>query len=209
VFYLIKLFDYASVSSGITKIIIFFILINATTPMKKHLVVLFTFTALLLSAKSYSQIDFNNLNPGDVLNRVIKVDKGFSPKFYLGNVKIPKVDKLGEILGMKKNPEINKLYRTFKTGRTVFKIASYAGTAITLYGVAKSIDKAAAASDAKTALVSGISAVGTGVIVKLLTKGASYKAVDIFNNTVRNKIKDIFKIGAASQTMGVGLYVKL
>ncbi|HEX8461300.1 MAG TPA: hypothetical protein VF623_07715 [Segetibacter sp.] len=178
--------------------------------MKKKLALLCLLTALLFTSTSYSQqIDFNNLNPADILTRVIKVDKGFSPQFYLGNVKIPKVDKLGEILGMKKNPEINKLYKTFKTGRTVFQIASYAGTAITIYGVAKSIDKAAAASDAKTALVSGLTAIGTGVIVKLLTKGASYKAVDIFNNTVRNKIKDIFKIGAASNTMGVGLYVRL
>jgi hypothetical protein len=177
--------------------------------MKKHLVSLLFVTAVLFSSRSFAQIDFDNLNPTDILNRVIKVDKGFSPQFYLGNLKIPKVNKLGEILGMKKDPEIDRLFRTFKTGRTVFQIASYAGTAITIYGVAKSIDKAAAASDAKTALVSGLSAIGTGVIVKLLTKGASYKAVDIFNNTVKNKIKDIFKIGAASQNIGVGLYVRL
>lgn len=150
--------------------------------MKKQIVLLCMFTTLLLSAKSYGQIDFDNLNPSDIITRVIKVDKGFSPQFFLGNVKIPNVNKLGEILGMKKNSEINRLYKTFKTGRTVFQIASYAGAAVTAYGIAKKIDKAAAASDAKTALVSGLSAIGTGVIVKLLTKGASYKAVDIFNN---------------------------
>lgn len=177
--------------------------------MKKKLALLVMSTAMLLAVKSNAQIDFNNLNPQDILSRVIKVDKGFSPQFFLGNLKIPKVDKLGEILGMKKNPEINKLFKTFKTGRTVFKVASYTGAAIAVYGVVRKVDKAAAESGAKTALVSGLSAIGTGVVVKLLTKGASYKAVDIFNNTVRNKIKDIFKIGAASETMGVGLYVKL
>ncbi|MDB5246784.1 MAG: hypothetical protein JWQ40_1178 [Segetibacter sp.] len=177
--------------------------------MKKHLFLLALIAGLTISTKSYAQIDFNNLRPADVLGKVIKVDKGFSPKFYVGNLKIPKVDKLGEILGMKNNPEINKLYKTFKTGRTVFQIASYAGTAITIYGLVRKVDAAAETKDYKAALVTGVTTIGTGVIVKLLTKGASYKAIDIFNNTVRNKLKDIFKIGAASETIGVGLYVKL
>jgi hypothetical protein len=177
--------------------------------MKKHIYLLALVTTLFVTKKSFAQIDFENLNPNEILGRAIKVDKGFSPQFYLGNVKIPKVNKLGEILGMKNNEEINKLYKTFKTGRTVFQIASYAGTAITVYALVKSIDKAATKKNYQTAVATGLTSIGTGVLVKLLTKGASYKAVDIFNNTVRNKIKDIFKIGAASETMGVGLYVKL
>ena len=177
--------------------------------MKKQLLLLAITASLIIGGKASAQIDFENLNPNEILGRVIRVDKGFSPQFYLGNVKIPKVNKLGEILGMKHNEEINKLYRTFKTGRTVFQIASYAGTAITVYGLVKSIDKAAAKKDYQTAVTAGLTSIGTGVLIKLLTKGASYKAVDIFNNTVRNKIKDIFKIGAASETIGVGLYVSL
>lgn len=50
---------------------------------------------------------------------------------------------------------------------------------------------------------------GTGLIIKFLTKGASYKAVDIFNGIAVKKIKDIFSIGPASNIAGVGLYVKL
>lgn len=178
--------------------------------MKKHFF-FFVVVALLImiAEKSSAQIDFNNLKPADILSRVIKVDKGFSPKFYVGNLEIPKINKLGEILSMKKNPEINRLFRTFKTGRTVYKIASYAGTAFAIYGVVRSVDDAAQKKEYQTALATGLTAVGSGVLVKLLTKGASYKAIDIFNNTVRNKIKDIFKIGAASETIGVGLYVKL
>ena len=88
-------------------------------------------------------------------------------------------------------------------------ISAYTGSAIAVYGVIKSLDKAALKQDYQAAIISGISSVASGVIVKLLTKGASYKAVDIFNNTVKNKIKDIFHIGAASQTIGVGVYVRL
>ena len=158
---------------------------------------------------SYSQIDFNNLDISQILGTVIKVDKGFEPKFFIGNVKIPSVNKVAEILGVKNNPDINKLFKTYKTGRTIYKIASYTGAAISVYGVIKSLDKAALKQDYQAAIISGISSIGSGVLVKLLTKKASYKAVDIFNKTVTNKIKDIFKIGAASQTLGVGFYVRL
>lgn len=177
--------------------------------MKTQFSLLFSVAFFLFFNPATAQIDFNNINPADILGKVIKVDKGFSPKFFIGNVQIPKVDKLGEILSMKHNDEINRLYKTFKTGRTIFKIASYTGAAVAAYGIIRKIDAASENSDYKAALVSGAGAIGTGIIIKLLTKGASYKAVDIFNNTVRNKIKEIFKIGAASNTLGVGLYVKL
>ena len=177
--------------------------------MKKSFFLLFILSLLFTARSSAQQIDFNNLNIGDIIGKVIKVDKGFSPRFFLANVKIPNVDKVGEILGVKKNNEINKLFKTFKTGRTVYKIASYTGSAIAIYGAIRSVDNAARKQQYQTAFATAIGTVGTGVIVKLLTKGASYKAVDIFNNTVKNKIKDIFKIGAASQTMGVGVYVSL
>lgn len=157
-----------------------------------------------------AQIDLSKiLNLNDILGKVMHVKKGFAPKFSLGNMSIPKIGKVGEILGLKQNPQINKLFKTFKTGRTVYKVASYAGGAVALYGTIKAIDKASIAKDYKGALAGGLSTIASGVIVKLLTKGASYKAVDIFNGVVKKKIKNIFSIQPASSTMGMGIYVKL
>ena len=161
------------------------------------------------SMRASAQIDLQNIDLNDILGKVMKVDRGFSPKFFLGNQPIDKISKVAEVLGLKKNEEINKLFSTFKTGRTIYKVAAYVGGAILIYGIAKKIDKAAAESDAKGALISGLTTVAGGLAVKFLTKGASYKAVDIFNGIAIKKIKDIFKIGAASDGIGVGLYVKL
>jgi hypothetical protein len=61
----------------------------------------------------------------------------------------------------------------------------------------------------KQLLVPALTTLVTGVVTKLLTKKASYKAVDIFNGVVKKKVKDIFNIGASSQGVGVGIYVKL
>ncbi len=181
--------------------------------MKNTFLILFTLF-ILFTNNAYSQIDLNkidlnNINLNQLLGQVMKVQKGYSPQFYIGDIKIPKIDKVAEILNLKQNPEINKLFKTYKTGRTIYKVASYAGTAIAVYGVIKSIDKAAVKNDYQTAFASAIGTIGTGVIVKLLTKGASYKAVDIFNKVAIKSIKDIFKIGMASDTVGVGLYVSL
>ncbi len=157
-----------------------------------------------------AQIDLNKiLNLDDILGKVMHVKKGFAPKFSLGNLSIPKINKVGEVLGLKQNAQVNKLFRTFKTGRTVYKIASYAGGAIALYGTIKAVDKASVAKDYKGALVGGLSTIASGLITKFLTKGASYKAVDIFNGIAKRKIKDIFSIQPASGTMGMGVYVKL
>ncbi len=155
-----------------------------------------------------AQIDLNKLlKLDDLLGKVLVVRKGFAPKFSIGNTPIPKIGKLGEILGLKQNTEINKLYRTFKTGRT--KIASYAGSAVAVYGVIKSLDKAALTKDYQGALAGGLGTIGAGLITKFLTKTASYKAVDMFNGAVKRKIKDIFSVQPASQTIGLGVYVKL
>lgn len=174
--------------------------------MKRLVVILL---AVCFTTSASAQIDLNKINLGDLIGKVMTVDKGFSPKFYIGNVKIPEISKVAEILGMKNNNEINKLFKTFRTGRTIFQITTYAGSAVAIYGVVRKIDNAASKKDYQTAFATAISAVGTGVLVKLLTKGASYKAVDIFNKTVTNAIKDIFKISAASQGVGVGVYVRL
>jgi len=111
---------------------------------------------------------------------------------------------------MKKNPQVNKLFNTFRTGRTVFQVTAYAGSAIALYGVIKkAAGDSASKANYKGALIGGLTSVATGVLVKLLTKAAAYKAVDIFNGIAAKKIRDIFSIAPASNTMGIGLYVKL
>jgi len=174
--------------------------------MKKHILII-AILFLGISKQSSAQIDLENIDLKDIIGRIMKVEKGFSPKFFLGNTKIPKIPKVAEILGMKRNPDVNKLFNTFRTGRTVFQIASYAGSAVALYGVIKSSGDSA--ENYKGALVGGLSSIATGVIVKLLTKQAAYKAVDIFNGIAARKIREIFSIGPASNTAGIGLYVKL
>ena len=160
------------------------------------------------AASAQQELDLNNLSLDKILGKVMNVQKGFAPKFSLGNIPIKKIEKVAEILGFKKNDEIDRLFNIFKTGRTIYKIAAYAGGAIAAYGTIRAIDKAAAQSDYKGALISGLSTIATGLLVKLLTKGASYKAVDLFNGIVRNKIKKIFNIGAAPSADGRGMVVK-
>jgi hypothetical protein len=133
----------------------------------------------------------------------------FAPKFSLGKTPIDKISKVAEILGLKKNDNVNKLFNTFKTGRIIYKVAAFTGSAIVVYGLIRKIDNSIVNKDYNTALYSGIGAVGTGLVIKFLTKGASYKAVDIFNGIAVKKIRDIFSIAPASNTAGIGLYVKL
>ena len=177
--------------------------------MKSYLICSFILISVLTVKQSSAQIDLNNLDINDIIGKVMHVQRGFAPKFSLGNTPIQKIDKVAEILGLKRNEEINRLFNTFKTGRTIYKIAAYAGGAILVYGLYRKINNSIINKDYKTALVAGISTVGSGLIVKFLTKGASYKAVDLFNGIAIEKIKEIFSIGPASNTMGIGLYVKL
>ncbi len=165
----------------------------------------------LLSAclQSSAQIDFKNLKLDNILGRALNVQKGFAPKFSLGSIGIPKIMKVAEIIGLKKNTQAIKLFNTFKTGRTVYRIAEYAGMAVSAYGAIKALDKNALKEQYQKPLTAALSTMATGLIVKLLTKGASYKAVDVFNGVIKNKVKDIFSVAPASSTMGMGLYVKL
>lgn len=158
---------------------------------------------------SSAQIDLNNFDLKDLLGKVMNVTHGYAPKFAIGNISLPKLNKVGEILGMKQNPDILKYFNTFKTGRSIYKITSYAGSAFAVYGLVKKISDSASSTSYKTALFSGLTAVASGVIVKLLTKAAAYKAVDIFNGVAVRKIKDLIGIKPASSTIGIGLYVKL
>ncbi len=156
-----------------------------------------------------AQIDLSNIDINDIIGKVVKIDKGFSPKFFLGNTPIQKISKVAEILGLKKNETVNKLFNTFRTGRTVYKIAAYTGTAVAVYAIAKKIDNSVKSQNYSGALYSGLGGVASGVIVKLITKKSAYKAVDIFNGIAAKKIRDIFSIAPASEMAGVGLYVKL
>jgi len=149
------------------------------------------------------------------------VQKGFSPKFFLGDLQLNKVGILGEklkgveVLGQvfnKKNiDQVTKLYKTYKTGLIVFKVLGAAGTAVTTYSVIRGATNSDKFDDGtvKKMLYPALASVATGVLTKVLTKQASYKAVDIFNGVVKNKVKDIFSIKPASETLGVGLYVQL
>lgn len=153
--------------------------------------------------------------------KVLKVQKGFSPKFFLGDLQLNKVGILGEklkgveVLGQvfnKKNiDQVTKLYKTYKTGLVVFKILGAAGTVVTTYSVIRGATNSDKFDDGtvKKMLYPALASVATGVITKVLTKKASYKAVDIFNGVVKNKVKDIFSIKPASETLGLGLYVQL
>jgi hypothetical protein len=169
-------------------------------------------TVVLLSVFSvgHAQIDLKKIfNLDDIVGQVLNVKRGFAPKFSLGNQPITKIFKVGEILGLRKNGDVDKYFKIFKTGRTIYRIASYAGTAISIYGAVKAIDKAAVKKDYQTAIAGGIGTIASGLISKFLTKGASYKAVDIFNGTVKKKLSDILGVAPASSTMGLGIYVKL
>ncbi|MGI8583466.1 MAG: hypothetical protein ACR2KX_14810 [Chitinophagaceae bacterium] len=178
--------------------------------MKKFILVSIIFlSAIFVSKQSSAQIDLENLDLKDIIGRVMNVQRGFAPKFSLGNIRIPKIPKVAEILGLKRNDQVNKLFNTFRTGRTIFQITSYAGSAVALYGVIKAAGDSASRANYRGALIGGLSSALTGVVVKLLTKVAAYKAVDIFNGIAARKIRDIFSIQPASNTMGIGLYVKL
>ncbi|MBL0357182.1 MAG: hypothetical protein IPP72_09995 [Chitinophagaceae bacterium] len=145
----------------------------------------------------------------DLIGKVLKVKKGYAPKFSAGNIEIPKITKVAELFNVKGSAEAVKLFNTFKTGRTIYRIAAVAGTAISVYGTIKAVDKAARKQDYQKALVGGLSTIGAGLLAKFLTKAAAYKAVDVFNGVAVKKIKDILSIQPASSTLGVGLYVNL
>lgn len=176
--------------------------------MKQIFLISMIFTMLLSGATA--QIDFDKaLNMGNLLGKTMNVKKGFAPKFSIGSLSLPNVNKLGEVFGLKRNEEINRLFKTYKTGRTVYRIAAYAGSAIVAYGSIKSLDKAALKQDYQGAVISGLSGIGVGLLSKFLTKQASYKAVDIFNGMIKRKIKDILSVKPASNSIGMGVYVKL
>jgi hypothetical protein len=192
--------------------------------MKKKIILLGLMCTILFTAAN-AQVKLDDIlgKVNDLLGSksILKVKKGFSPKFSLGNLQLNKVGILGEklkgikvlekVLDSKKATQITGLFKTYKTGLVVYKILGGLGAAATTYTTIRGA-VGTEKFDAKTVKQLIWPAVGsllTGVVTKLLTKKASYKAVDIFNGVVKKKVKDIFNIGAASQGAGIGIYVKL
>lgn len=183
------------------------------------------FVLALVSAVASAQIKIGDVNVDldQILGKVkvLKVQKGFSPKFFLGDLQLNKVgilgeklkgvETLGKVFNKKNIDQVTRLYKTYKTGLIVFKVLGAAGTAVTTYSVIRGATNSDKFDDGtvKKMLYPALASVATGVITKVLTKKASYKAVDIFNGVVKKKVQDIFSIQPASSTLGVGLYVKL
>ena len=182
--------------------------------MKKIFVLVLIMAAAGKTASA--QIDLDKIfdpkkiiNINDIIGKALNVKKGFAPKFSIGNLQVPKIVKVAEIFNVKGNAQALKLFNTFKTGRTIYRIAALAGTVISVYGTVRAVDKAVKKEDYQKALIGGLSTIGAGLITKFLTKAAAYKAVDIFNGAVRKKIGDILSVRPAESTLGVGLFVKL
>ena len=185
--------------------------------------ILFLFFSFAMLGKSSAQVKLENIpfDLNSILGKVklLKVEKGFSPIFMLGNYqvntkgllgeKLKGINILGDIFGTKGVEDITRLYKTYKTGLVIYKVLSAAGTAISIYSTARGIVNDFNNNTVKSTLISGLTSVATGVITKVLTKKASYKAVDIFNGVAKKTIKDIFSIKPASSTLGMGIYVKL
>jgi hypothetical protein len=179
-----------------------------------------TTVALLvtLSVSSRAQINLDNLNLDNILGKVLSVKKGFAPKFSLANVSIPKIAKVASIINLKNISTATKLFNTFKTGRTVYKIGAYTGSALTTYSaIRNAVNNAKTQVDKqlkkglKTTLIAGGATMATGLLIKFLTKQASYKAVDAFNGVVKKKLKDILSLDAPtpSQYTQAGLALKI
>lgn len=118
---------------------------------------------------------------------------------------------LGDILDKKGVSKIMGMYKTYKTGLVVYKVLSSAGTAVTIVSAIKGFSEEEKFDDAtvKKMLYPALTSIATGVITKIVTKKASYKAVDIFNGVARKTLKDILSVGPASSNYGVGVYVQL
>ncbi len=179
----------------------------------------------MTSSASFAQIKIGDL-PIDIdallgKVKVLKVKKGFSPKFILGDVQLNKVGLfgenlkgvklLGDVFNRKNIDQVTKLYKTYKTGLVVFKVLAAAGTAVTTYSAIRGFTDEQKFDDGtvKKMLYPALGSIVTGVVTKVLTKKASYKAVDIFNGIARKKLEDIFSIQPASSNLGIGVYVKL
>ncbi|MEO6405886.1 MAG: hypothetical protein ABIY51_08250 [Ferruginibacter sp.] len=189
----------------------------------RSFIILFLLSFAVLG-KTSGQVKLEDIpfNLDEILGKVklLKVQKGFNPVFMLGNFQVNKVGILGEklkgvgilgdIFNSKGIEQVTKLYKTYKTGLVVFKVLAAAGTTVAAYSTIKGIaENDFNSTTVKALLYPALGSMVTSIVTKVLTKKASYKAVDIFNGVVKKKVSDIFSIKPASSTLGVGLYVKL
>lgn len=195
--------------------------------MKRSILI---FNALLLLILLSSTVAIAQVKIGDLpINidelfgkvKILKVKKGFSPVFSLGDVQLNKVGifgeklkgikLLGEVFDKKNIAQVTQLYKTYKTGLVVFKILAASGTGVAAYSAIRGIaaDNNFDGADVRRLLYPALGSIAVGITTKILTKKASYKAVDVFNGIARKKIKEIFSIQPASSTLGAGIYVKL
>lgn len=188
-----------------------------------------SFAAIILvlfmhvSASAQIKLEDIPFNLDEILgkSKILTVKKGFNPVFNLGNFQINKVGILGEklkgveilgqILDKKKVGQVTKLYKTYKTGLVVFKVLAAAGTAVSVYSAVRGAtgDNSFSDKTVKAMLYPALTSIATGVLTKIITKKASYKAVDLFNGVVKRTIQDILSVRPASETLGLGVYVKL
>lgn len=191
----------------------------------KKISILFSLIVILSIATASAQVKLGDIpfNLDDILqqSKILTVKKGFNPVFNIGKFQINKngilgeklkgVEILGDIFEKKGGNKILKLYKTYKTGLVVFKVLAAAGTAVAGYSTVKGALDNDGFNDktVKAMLYPALASVATGVITKIITKKASYKAVDVFNGIAKKTIKDIFSIAPASSNVGIGIYVKL
>jgi hypothetical protein len=188
-----------------------------------------TITSLLFllsfDYSSFAQVKLEDIpfDLNEILDKskVLKVKKGFSPVFSLANYqingvgilgeKLKGIEILGDIFNTKHVDDIKKLYKTYKTGLVVFKVMAVAGTAVATYSTVRGLtaDGKFSSQTVRQTLYPALGTMATGVITKILTKKASYKAVDTFNGIITKKIKDILSVAPASSGAGVALYVQL
>ena len=193
--------------------------------LHKKISILFSLIVILSIATASAQVKLGDIpfNLDDILqqSKILTVKKGFNPVFNIGKFQINKngilgeklkgVEILGDIFEKQGGNKILKLYKTYKTGLVVFKVLAAAGTAVAGYSTVKGALDNDGFNDktVKAMLYPALASVATGVITKIITKKASYKAVDVFNGIAKKTIKDIFSIAPASSNVGIGIYVKL
>ncbi len=192
----------------------------------KKIILLFLLAGSMTTVKAQI-FDLKDLNIDGIIGKVLNVKKGWAPKFSLGSLNIDKISKVSKIINLKNVQKATQLFNTFKTGRTIYKIGSYAGLATSAYSTIKNVvesnkealtqaakdAKADAVKKAQNFLVGGGVAILTGVVIKLITKKAAYKATEAFNGMVKKKLSDILSFDAPTAspytTAGLALKIKL
>ncbi len=199
----------------------------------KHIVIIL-FLIVSTNAVKAQAIDLKKFGLGNIditslLTKKLTVTQGWAPKFSFGNIDINKISAISKIVNLKNVNTATKLFNTFKTGRSVYKISEYVGMASTAYSLIKNsvesnktaIDQAAidakrdAIKKAQNFAITGGITMLSGVVIKLLTKKAASKAADAFNGAVKTKLKDILSFDSPTQfnndlvKAGIALKIKL